>query len=369
MKKKKILLTKTSLVEYDARLEREIDWIKDKDYEIILLCWDRERLNNSQPKNPLYKEIRFMLKAPFGIKILPYIPIWWSFELYSILKLKVDLIHSIDFDSIVPALIAAKIKRIPIIYEIYDIYEDEIKLPRPIRIACVFIDKIFMFLSDAIIIVDETRIQELNGIPNDKIVTIYNSPDDSCSIAKSDTHQTKEIVIFFAGLLNRNRCLVEFINAVKEIPNVKLVIAGFGEFAERIRLNSEENKIDFIGKINYKRVLELSCSADILFSFYNPVIPLNKYASSNKLFEAMMCGKPIIVNDGTSMAEIVNREDCGIVIPYGDVKAIKKAILLLRDNSELRRKLGANGRKAYEEKYNSILLRKKLAEIYESLLN
>ena len=371
MTEKRVLLIKTTLAEYDARLEREIEVLKGKGYRITLLCWDRECLNNAPPSDTRYKEIRFMLRAPFGVKVLLFLPIWWCFELFYILKLKSHLIHAIDFDSIIPAIIAGKIKRIPVIYELFDIYEDEIQMPESIRNFLIFIDKIFMSLSDVIIIVDETRIKEVNGIPNKKIVTIYNSPPDLLLQINPVSSHNKAIILFFAGALSKSRSFDEIIEAVKTIDNAKLIIAGFGELAEKISIISNQNrdKIDFIGKINYKQVLELSFSADILFSFYDPAIRLHKFASSNKLFEAMMCGKPVIVNDGSSMADIVRQEDCGIVVPYGDVNAIRIAILQLRDKPELREKFGINGRRAYDKKYNWNLMEQKLVETYESLLS
>ena len=44
----------------------------------------------------------------------------------------------------------------------------------------------------------------------------------------------------------------------------------------------------------------------------------------------MMCGKPILVSDNSSMARIVRHNNCGLVVPYGDVGAIKEAIVKLR---------------------------------------
>jgi glycosyltransferase involved in cell wall biosynthesis len=83
----------------------------------------------------------------------------------------------------------------------------------------------------------------------------------------------------------------------------------------------------------------------------------------------MMCGKPIIVSDNSSMADIVRQNNCGIVIQYGDVNAIKQAILTLKDNPDLCRKFGENGRDAYEKKYSWKTMEKRLVIAYENLRN
>jgi glycosyltransferase involved in cell wall biosynthesis len=106
----------------------------------------------------------------------------------------------------------------------------------------------------------------------------------------------------------------------------------------------------------------------MLFRFSDPALPTkNKYASPNKLFEAMMCGKPILVSDNSSMARIVRHNKCGLVIPYGDVGAIRDAIVKLMTNPGLQEELGINGRKAYEEKYSWTIMENRLVTAYKNL--
>ena len=81
----------------------------------------------------------------------------------------------------------------------------------------------------------------------------------------------------------------------------------------------------------------------------------------------MMCTKPIIVSDGSSMAEIVRKEQCGLIIPYNDSKSLQNAILLLKENLQLRENLGANGRSAYERSYGWHIMEGRLIASYEAL--
>jgi glycosyltransferase involved in cell wall biosynthesis len=83
----------------------------------------------------------------------------------------------------------------------------------------------------------------------------------------------------------------------------------------------------------------------------------------------MMCGKPIIVNDHTSMSDIVREEKCGLIVSYGDVNSIKDAIVKLRNDLALREELGNNGRLAYEQKYSWKIMEKRLLAVYKNILN
>jgi glycosyltransferase involved in cell wall biosynthesis len=83
----------------------------------------------------------------------------------------------------------------------------------------------------------------------------------------------------------------------------------------------------------------------------------------------MMCGKPIIVNDGAPMSKIVRAEGCGIVVPYGDVDAIKEAVLRLKNDPALRQELARNGRRAYETSYSWEIMESRLVDAYKELVN
>ena len=72
-----------------------------------------------------------------------------------------------------------------------------------------------------------------------------------------------------------------------------------------------------------------------------------EYGMANKVLEAMMCGLLIITNISH---ELVNDTKCGIIVEYGNVEQIKQAIITLRDNPELRKFYGTNGRQGISGK-------------------
>ena len=371
---KKVIIIKANLLDVDPRLAKEIDTLKRDGYAVTLLCWDRDckaPLRKQKDGEEDYNEIRLRLRAPWGVKVLPFLPIWWFFVFFQLMIRRQDIIvHGINFDSIIPVAIAAKMRKKNIIYEMFDIYEDAVRLPRIVRNVFVYIDKLFMRFADAVVIVDESRIKELDGIPNDNIVVIYNSPPDFLRKFKISNLQKSDIfTIFYAGLLNEGRAIDKVIASIKDMENVKLVIAGYGIQVKKTKKRAAEDpkKVQFIGKISYTDVLERSFSADLLFSLYDPMLPLHKFASSNKLFEAMMCGKAILVNGGTSMADIVRKYNCGIVVNSQDISEIQNVIIKLKNDTQLCKQLGENGRKAYEEKYNWRIMEKRLINVYKKI--
>ena len=86
--------------------------------------------------------------------------------------------------------------------------------------------------------------------------------------------------------------------------------------------------------------------------------------------EAMACGTPIIVFDGTSLPEIIHAPNGGgIVVPQKDSTALAGAINQLLGNESLRQKLGAQARAISEKYYSFDLYLSRHLNLYESVLN
>ena len=113
------------------------------------------------------------------------------------------------------------------------------------------------------------------------------------------------------------------------------------------------DKIQGSDNLKYEGVLQpvdalgLEARSDAILALYDPLVLWNNITLPNKLFEAMMCGVPIITNIAT---EIVNETQCGIIVDYDNIDEMKKGIVELRDNPELRKRLGENGRRSLPTK-------------------
>jgi glycosyltransferase involved in cell wall biosynthesis len=373
MDKKRVFLIAPRTIDHDPRRPKEVDAIEQGGYAVTLLSWDRDckTLDSEQigDAERYYDEIRVRLKAPWSIKVLPFLPIWWSFEFFWLINTKWDVVHVINFHSIIPALIAGKLKRKPVIYEILDTYEDAMVLPNSIRYLLILVDKVFMRLASAVIIADEAQVEEFDGIPNSKVIPVYDSPPDFSK--ESNVKANNVFTLFYAGVLYKNRRLNldKVVSAISGIDNVKLIIAGYGDQVEEVETWSRAmpDKIQFIGKISPDDALKGSIAADLLFELRDPTVPQYKYICGSKFLRAMSCGKAVLVNKDTSAAIKVYENNCGLVMDANNIEEIKEAIIKLSDNLELCNELGANARKAYEERYSWGIMEKRLLALYREL--
>jgi len=360
----------------DPAVNKVAKTLSENGHDVKLLVWDRQHTLGTEEGDG-YTIRKFNLKAPYDkFTVLFYLPIWWIYEFFFLLKDKCNVMHACDLDTLIPAIAARFIKRVPLCYTIYDFYASNLpdgrfpQLRKLTRSLVASVERFGIRFTDVLFLVDESRYEDVRGARIKRVAYIHNSPPDYFEV--EGEHESKErtgIAMFYAGVISKSRGLEHVIKVIKDLDNITLILAGTGPDKDLLENQAagEQGEIQYIGWIPYKEVIKRTLAADVLFAFYSPGFPPSKWASSNKLFEAMMCGKPIIVSDGSSIANIVREENCGLVVPYGDVAAIREAVLKLKNDSQLRQTLGQNGRRAYESRYSWRIMERRLVDSYQQL--
>jgi glycosyltransferase involved in cell wall biosynthesis len=152
------------------------------------------------------------------------------------------------------------------------------------------------------------------------------------------------------------------------LDNVKLVLGGFGYLEKRVKsCITDMPKVLWVGFVPGKKLIEYNLASDIMVVLFNPSRQSQRVCLPNKLFEAMAAGKPIIVCKGTEAAKIVEKEGCGLVVPYGNREALRGAIVSLTKDNKYRKELGKKGLAAAKKMYNWQVQESRLLEIYNDL--
>ncbi len=231
--------------------------------------------------------------------------------------------------------------------------------------------------ADGLILADDSRWQQIAGAKPRCSAVIYNSPNlpENFPASAPDLHngfpeQNREkLRLAYIGLLQVERGLIEMLELLEKHPEWSLDIAGFGGDEERIRTVCQGlPNCRWHGRVAYERALELSQAADVLFATYDPAIPNHRYSSPNKVFEAMLLAKPIIVARDTNMDRIILQADCGIIVEYGNIPDLEAALLRLEHDPALRLRLGRNAYQAYVTIYSWAEMEKRLQELYRQAL-
>jgi len=370
----RVVICRSNPIAPDPRVEKEARSLSGAGYSVTVLAWDR---SGQLPKHQICDGatiIRMALKADYARGLLNILPLLrWQLGLLSwLLKHRrgYDLIHACDFDTILPALLVKMLFGKKVIYDIFDFYADHLRAtPHIIKIFIRSIDLWAIGVANAIILVDESRLNQIESSKPKRIAFIYNSPEEDQMPCSKKEKSNSELRIGYVGLLQVERGLLKVLEIMQKHPAWFLDIAGFGgDEAKIVNASAELSNVKFHGRVTYQKALEISNNVDVLFALYDPRIPNHRYSSPNKVFEAMMLGKPIIVASGTNMDQIVSVVESGLVVEYDNLHSIELAFEHLSQNPELLEELGGNAREAYDEKYSWKIMQQRLLDLYHSLL-
>jgi glycosyltransferase involved in cell wall biosynthesis len=240
-------------------------------------------------------------------------------------------------------------------------------IPRWIANIFLWLEKRLIRKVDKIINVGEAQKRYFSSITGKPISVIMN-----CKPLQSLEYQppnNEKFTVLYIGGLHQDRAVLMLVQAAKELPGVRCLIGGIGhpDYVQAVKEEcSRTSNVAFLGRVPFDEVIPMTRKADVIFCMFNPGNPNSIIGTPNKLFEAMACGRPIICTKGTYSGEVTEQEEVGLAVEYSE-QALKEAIIKLRDNPELREKLGRNALKAAITKYNWQKQEEKLLELYRSL--
>nr|WP_255481253.1 glycosyltransferase [Pontibacter sp. Tf4] len=125
--------------------------------------------------------------------------------------------------------------------------------------------------------------------------------------------------------------------------------------------NIQENIFAYGKKLNGDKKAFLQ-QADIF------ILPTNNDCFPLVLLEAMEYGLPVISTPEGGIPDIVVNGENGFLVPQRDVKALVDKLSILMQEPDLRTKMGAAGRKRYEEFFTLGKFEQNMAEILEDAI-
>lgn len=178
-------------------------------------------------------------------------------------------------------------------------------------------------------------------------------------------------LILFLGRINFKKGLdlliPAFARILQEWPRAHLVIAGPDNegYGKKVRGWIENhgivNRVTFTGMLKREEIIPAYIDADLF------VLPSYTENFGITVVEAMACGCPVVISDRVNIWREVNQAGAGLVTPC-DVEAVAKAMLKLLADNKLRKSMGRAGRALVREKYNWEQISLELIQLYENLV-
>jgi glycosyltransferase involved in cell wall biosynthesis len=169
------------------------------------------------------------------------------------------------------------------------------------------------------------------------------------------------VVLFVADSVDNKRkgfaLLAEALGKLKDRSDLFLLSLGYGNpsLPDTIRHMH-------LGVVSDDRFLSLIYSAADVF-----VIPSLQEAFGQTALEAIACGTPVIGFDVGGIPDTVIPRVTGLLVPPGDVDALRSAIVELLEDHAGRKAMSANCRRVAVEKFALDIQARQYVELYESL--
>lgn len=204
---------------------------------------------------------------------------------------------------------------------------------------------------------------------NKRTLDINNYPILSELHVPNADWSSKEKTACYIGGISKVRGIHEMVDAIGMTEGSMLLAGNFESTVEReiVVKKNGWNRVKELGYINrdeVKAVLSRSMVGMVVLH------PISNYVDALpvKMFEYMSAGLPVIASHFPMWKEIVDGNNCGRCVDPLNVYEISNAINWIMDNPEQAKRMGDNGRRAVEQKYNWEQEGIKLLEIYEGLL-
>lgn len=282
-----------------------------------------------------------------------------------------QVFFAVEPESWVAALILKFLRGGKVVFDMHEHVPTEFSkfFPRPLRLFMTWLTRKFMHLfaryTDLIILTRDSFEQDWTGVKTARVTIINtNHLQPKCAeIPEHLRHYQATPTIIHQGVFGDVRGSWQLLEAMKllvrEEPTLRCIVLGdyvYGSQDEYIRGIAEAgltSNLIMPGRVSYEEVpayIAVSRAGLILFQ----PGPMNHLlAMPHKLFDYMREGVPVVAPEfSLEVRHIVKESDCGMLVDVTSPQHIAEAILMLVRNPDVAAELGANGRRAVEERYN-----------------
>ena len=286
------------------------------------------------------------------------------------------------------AALVKKFKRVPLVYNLQDIFPDSLagtglakKGGLLWKIGRV-IENFTYRNADKIIVISQDFKKNImaKGVPEDKIVVIYNWVDQNAVV---DVPRSENVLFDRYGL-DRNKfyityngnigltqnmdMLLEVAKALEANEEIQFVLVGNGAYLDQVEQIIKERNIGNVTLLPFQPYEEIShvfSLGDVSLVISKPGVGANSVPS--KTWSIMSASRPVLANfDENELKTIIEENHCGIFTKAGDKVAFTDAILKLYNDRELCKEMGKNGRKFVMENLTKEVGTQKYVDVIKS---
>ena len=167
----------------------------------------------------------------------------------------------------------------------------------------------------------------------------------------------------FVGSLTARKSPDLLLSAVAESGSLPCVFAGDGPMQRKLARQAAQlgisDRVAFLGNVPPAELGQIYAEADML------ALPSVSEGAPLVVLEAMACGIPVLATNIAGLPSMVKDWETGFLVKPGDVGQLAMAIRFLAGDDDLRRRMGANGRRKALSEFPWPLVATDYVRLYE----
>jgi len=204
-------------------------------------------------------------------------------------------------------------------------------------------------------------------LPSVSVLPLIMERSKALNLGSPSQADADEIIFGFAARLEEGKGPLVLLDGLANVNRERTVaiarIAGVGPQWLQVKARARDLKLgdscEFVG--HYSEPLGRTTFMNSLDVF---VLPSLAEGTPNSIIEAMAHGIPVIASEVGGIPDILG-DDAGIGVAPGDSTALANAMLLLSNDPELRKKMGAAAQERYQKLFSPKVVLPLMLDIYQ----
>jgi len=320
----RILISVTSDLSTDQRVNRTATTLKEAGYRVLVIGRALKTSTEVSPKR--YRTLRFKLWAEKG----PIFYAMYNIRLFwFLLWHHADILISNDLDTLPANFLAAKLKKIPLVYDSHEYFTGVPELLNRPKVQRIWkkIESYCLPKVDYAITVNESIAQLFKEEYNKDFSVIRNVPLITKPFLSERENLRRElglplnkkILILQGAGINIDRGAEELVAAMSYLPDYLLLIIGGGDVIGDLRkIVSEKNlkeRVLLFAKQPIEILRKYTAASNLGITLDKANNINYKLSLPNKLFDYIHAGLPVLSSDLPELKNIVVGYDIGKICP------------------------------------------------------